>query len=315
MQIPTGTAPIAIASGLYHSCSILSSSSVICWGWGLYGQLGTGRNEDSKTPATVLLPSGTTPVSVVAGLHHTCIALTSGSIVCFGQNTHGQLCDGTLTDRASPVRMFLPDTASAVAAGGWHTCALMTNNDVMCVGSNFHGQLGSGVPTLNVTSAVTVAMPQGSAAASVAAGGWHTCIITSTGSLLCFGLNSNGQLGDGTMDNRYLPTPVALPAGTTAIAVAAGYRHTCVLLSNGTPVCFGANSFGQLGDGTATDRLTPVPVSLPAGSTVASIAAGGWHTCVQLSNGSLMCFGMNRDAQLSDGTMVDRYSPVKVMRG
>ena len=149
-----------------------------------------------------------------------------------------------------------------------------------------------------------------SGASKIAAGGNHTCALTSAGAVQCWGFNSNGQLGDGTTTNRLMPTAVSgLTSGVTAIA--AGSSHTCALTSAGAVQCWGNNGDGQLGDNTITQRLVPTAVpSLTSGVT--AIAAGQLHTCALTSAGAVQCWGDNFYGQLGDNTFTQRLVPTAV---
>ena len=147
-------------------------------------------------------------------------------------------------------------------------------------------------------------------AISVAAGGSHTCAVTSGGRVKCWGWNGYGQLGDGTTDSRTTPMDVSgLASGV--IGVAAGRYHTCAVTAGGGVKCWGSNGRGQLGDGTTTDRLTPVDVS-GLGSGVSALAAGAEHTCAVTAGGGVKCWGYNGYGQLGDGTTIGRTTPVDV---
>ena len=148
----------------------------------------------------------------------------------------------------------------------------------------------------------------GSNVQAIVAGETHTCAIAS-GALLCWGSNSNGQLGDGTGMDRWVPTPVqGLSSGVQAIA--AGDSHTCAVV-NGAALCWGWNGFGQVGDNTTmTNRLSPVPVQ-GLGSGVQAITAGYEHTCAVTSTGA-KCWGANGTGELGNNSMVDSPIPVSV---
>jgi alpha-tubulin suppressor-like RCC1 family protein len=200
----------------------------------------------------------------------------------------------------------LTSGVAAIAAGNWHTCALTATGGVKCWGYNEYGQLGDGSTTDRTTPVDVSGLTSGVAA--IAAGNWHTCALTATGGVKCWGLNGSGQLGDGGggvpcnegySACRLTPTPVSgLGSGVTALA--AGAWHTCALTTAGGVLCWGSNWYGQLGDGTTEDRLTPTPVSgLTSG--VAALAAGAGHTCARTTAGALLCWGWNGRGQLGDG--------------
>jgi alpha-tubulin suppressor-like RCC1 family protein len=144
--------------------------------------------------------------------------------------------------------------------------------------------------------------------AQVTAGVGHTCARVSDGSVRCWGVNADGQLGDGTLNGAELPVPVS--GLSNALVVSAGDDHTCAVLSDGSVRCWGLNADGQLGDGTTARRTSPVAVSGLSG--VVGLSAGGAHTCALHANGTVSCWGSNSDGQLGDGTVTDRLTPVNV---
>jgi alpha-tubulin suppressor-like RCC1 family protein len=254
------------------------------------------------------LPCGT-PSRVAAGAAHTCVLTAGGGVTCWGANDSGQLGDGTTTGRLWPVPVTgLATGVAAIAAGGYHTCLLTTAGGVRCWGANNYGQLGDGTTTDRSTPAAVTGLDTGVTA--IAAGESHTCAVTISGGVKCWGFNSNLQLGDGTTTTRTAPVSVNLLA-RAAVAVTAGSFHTCALTINGGVTCWGDNWGGQLGDGTGMARTVPVAVSgLTSG--VAAIAAGDYHTCAVTAGGGAMCWGSN-ESGLGDGTIVMvREAPVPV---
>jgi alpha-tubulin suppressor-like RCC1 family protein len=246
---------------------------------------------------------------VNAGSFHTCAVLTYGGVECWGDNTYGQLGDGSTTNRSTPVAVRGITNAVAVNGGMYHTCALLADHTVWCWGRNNNGQLGDGSTTTRTTP-VQVGL---SSVDSISAGRLHTCAVLSDHSVWCWGDNARGQLGDNTTTDRHSPVRVRGVGGTgnlSATSVTAGMYHTCALLSGGTTACWGRNNYGQLGDGTTTDRHTPVATSGLSGAV--AVNAGMYHTCALLSNGTLACWGRNNRGQLGDGTTTQRTSPVPV---
>jgi alpha-tubulin suppressor-like RCC1 family protein len=193
-----------------------------------------------------------------AGHSYTCAVTTGGALRCWGRNNTGEIGDGTTTDRHTPVAVSeLGSGAASVVAGAHHTCAVTTGGALRCWGWNANGQLGDGTTTDRHTPVAVSGL--GSGVASVSGGWHHTCAVTTGGALRCWGWSNWGQLGDGTTTQH--PTPVQVAGLDSGVAgVSAGDGHTCAVTTGGVLRCWGWNVSGQLGDGTATDRLTPVSV-------------------------------------------------------
>jgi alpha-tubulin suppressor-like RCC1 family protein len=299
----------AVAVGMHHTCALTSTGGVKCWGYNAFGQLGDGTTTDRHTPTDVSgLGSGV--AALAAGAFHTCAVTNGGGVKCWGANGEGQLGDGTTTRRYTPVAVSgLASGVTAISAGLGHTCALTAGGGVKCWGENHAGELGDGTTTDRHTPVAVSGLSSG--VWSIAAGNDHTCALTYSDGAKCWGWNHFGQLGDGSSGNVRL-TPVAVSGlGSGVRAVAAGASSSCALTSSGGAKCWGNNKFGQLGDGTTTDRHTPVAVS-GLGSGVVAIVIGGWRTCAVTGSGGAQCWGQNQHGQVGDGTTTTRHTPVAV---
>ena len=292
----------SISAGGGHTCALAISGVVSCWGQGSYGQLGRGTTADQTTPQAIAsLPASVRQIS--SGEAHTCAVLATGATYCWGENTYGQLGDGTSTNRLTPT-LIAGSNSALVVAGSAHTCALAAGSSLLfCWGSNPRGQLGDGTTINRLAPAYSSAF---GAVQSVAVGEEHTCVITTTGGVQCVGLNSTGQLGNGTTTNATSPTTVS--GLSMAAELRTGSATTYVRLADGTMRAWGSNSSGRLGDGTTVNRLTPTIVS----GSVIEVTAGRGHACSRSSTGVVRCWGSNTYGQLGNGTTVNSSTPVIV---
>ncbi len=300
---------VSITAGERHTCALTSAGAVKCWGFNHDGQLGDGKESDRSIPVDVTGLAGGAK-AVAAGWRHTCAITTAGGVKCWGNNHDGQLGDGTEVDRRTPQDVVgLLTQATAIATGERHTCALTTTGGVKCWGNNHDGELGDGTRKDKITPVDVTGLTSGVAA--IAAGWRHTCALTTAGGVKCWGNNHDGQLGNGTdVDTPAPDDVVGLTSGVTAIV--ARWRHTCALTSAGAVKCWGGNHHGELGDGTKTDRSTPVDV-VGLTSGVKAIASGWRHVCALTTDGGMKCWGSNHEGQLGDGTGRDRNAPVDVV--
>jgi alpha-tubulin suppressor-like RCC1 family protein len=301
-----GSEVTAIAAGADHTCALLVTGGVQCWGRNTWGQVGDGTNAQRPAPVDVVgLSSGVT--AIAAGGDHTCALMSTGGIKCWGYNWYGQLGDGSIAARQyTPVEVRgLGSGITAITTGAVHTCALTSAGGAMCWGSNHRGELGNGTTVYRALPVDVGGL--GGVATAIATTEGHTCVVAAGGAM-CWGSNQHSQLGDGTMTYRFVPEHVSgLEGGVTAVT--AGRNHTCALSAEDGVTCWGSNLFGQLGDGTAMTRTTPVAVS-GLDNGVTAIAAGWYHTCALMGVGAVKCWGSNGQGQLGDGTKVDRYVPV-----
>ena len=301
----------AIAAGDSHTCAVLSGGAVQCWGDNTWGQLGNGKTGNGATMISTgpVAVSGLTNASTIAaGRQHTCAVLNGGAIQCWGASYGaGALGDGTTADSALPVTVLGVTNAIAVSPGYDHTCAVLNGGTVQCWGWNDQGQLGNGTTT---NSNLPIAVSGITNATAIVANWKYTCALLGNGKVQCWGRNTDSELGDGTTTASIVPVTVLNITSAMSIGKASEGDHICSLLSGGTVQCWGANAYGQLGNGSTVNSSVPVAVSGVASAT--SIAEGGWHTCALVSVGTIQCWGYNGDGELGNGTTTNNAVPVTV---
>lgn len=250
--------------------------------------------------------------AIAAGRSHTCALNTAGGVKCWGENRYGQVGDDTDVWRIRPVNVVgLTVGVAAITAGRLHTCALTTAGGAKCWGNNSFGAVGDGSIRSRATPVDVSGLTTGVAA--IAAGGRHTCAVTTDGAVKCWGQDGKGQLGIGGHNRTYRTRPgrvVELMSGT--VGIAGGGHHTCALTTVGAVKCWGGNASGAVGDGSFTDRAAPVDV-VGLQSGVTAVAAGSDHTCALTSGGEVKCWGNNEKGQLGDGTNIWRTAPQDVV--
>jgi alpha-tubulin suppressor-like RCC1 family protein len=224
-----------------------------------------------------------------------------------------------LDGRTLPIKFRIEEGALAggamVSAGPYHTCGLTTAGDAYCWGYNASGQLGTGTATSQEPAPMPVTGSHTFQA--VSAGESHTCGLTTAGDAYCWGDNSYGQLGTGTVTSQE-PTPLPVTGGHTFQSVSVGYIHTCGLTTAGDAYCWGNNYHGQLGTGSTTpwpsEEPTPLPVT--SGHTFQSVSEGYNHTCGLTTAGDAYCWGRNDVGQLGIGTAtLQEPTPLPVTGG
>jgi alpha-tubulin suppressor-like RCC1 family protein len=249
------------------------------------------------------LPSG-----VFAGSVSACAIRPDTSAACWGENSTGQLGDGTTTRRSSPATVRGLAGVTELALSQEASCALRDDGSVWCWGYNGLGQLGDGTFTGRLDPTPVTSL---SGVVDLSAGRFHTCALLDDGTVWCWGDNYGGQLGDGTFEMRNLPVRVqGIATIATAVVVGNQAGHSCAVLADTTAACWGDNDFGQVGDGTTTDQPTAVPVLGVSG--VVRLAPGELHTCAIVDDGTVRCWGANYAGQLGDGTTMDRATAAEV---
>lgn len=295
------------SGGSQATCVVMASGGVKCWGLNSYGTVGNGTSARQNTPVDVV--GLVEPVaSVHVGDRHACAILSSGSVQCWGYNASYQLGDGTKTDSwtASSV-VPIGQPVKELAAGTHHTCAVTVSGGAKCWGANNFGNLGN---RTTATSSVPVDVyGLTSGVAHIAVGYYYTCAVMTAGGAKCWGINSDGQLGNGNTTGSAAPVDVRNITSFAKISI--GYSQTCATTTTGAAYCWGDGENGKLGYGATGDKYVPTAVA-DLGSGVDHISGGYTHTCALRSDKRAMCWGYNGMGQVGDGTFVTKLKPVLV---
>ena len=326
---PTATTVPAAVSGLRdatslsygrnHYCALRASGDVVCWGSNASGVLGDGTMTDSTVPVSASATLTQSARFVGAGYDHNCVIQADGTTRCWGAQGAwlGTVCDEPNTaTRVAPASVAWPASAG-LTLGADFACVANATGATQCMGANNQAQLGDTTTSTRTTFAPVSGLASGAAIVASPAG-QSACAFLPDGTAQCWGLNTSGQLGDGTTTSprispRSVVTATSPLTGITQLAL--GPNHGCALLADGTVQCWGANASGQLGDGTTTARSTAAPV--PGLTAVTALAAGTDFTCALRSDGTARCWGLNASGQLGLGTTTNATtaSPVLLLDG
>ncbi|WP_050725372.1 Ig-like domain-containing protein [Vulgatibacter incomptus] len=289
---------VSLAMGEAHTCALLGTGDVWCWGINFSGQLGSelaGIAEYAPVPAA----AGFSFRSLTSGSQHTCGVTFDDQVYCWGENEDLQLGDPDVEYTWEPTHVSSTPFA-LVGAMYFSTCATILQGNPYCWGYNSDDH-EFGAPTIwGSADPVQVSSPAAGqpllALTAIRGGAYHTCGATEAGELFCWGYNNRGQVGTG--NTNVVERPFATKAGGV-VDFALGVAHTCAVMDSGEVSCWGRNLNGQLGTGGTSTRIpTPTPVALPPGLSVVAIAAGEEHTCALDSTGSAWCWGGNWSGQL-----------------
>ncbi|MCL2818317.1 MAG: hypothetical protein FWD41_01095, partial [Actinomycetia bacterium] len=274
---------IAVAAGGYHSLALAADGTVWTWGYNAFGQLGLSDYSHRNVPTQVAALDGKDIVAIAGGDSFSLALSDDGRVWAWGENSQGQLGDGTTDQHPSPVEVTgLADVkVTQIAAGTQHSIAVGSDGSLFCWGYNGYGQLGMGdlVDRHTPTQVAALADTQVTA---IAAGASHSLALAADGSLWAYGYNNSGQLGVGSHATQSLPVEVSDLADSGQLgavtAIAAGGSHSLALDAQGALWAWGANANGQLGIGTTVEQTRPVKLDTPADKVLTAFAAGRQHS-------------------------------------
>ena len=315
---------VSIGGTAETTCAIVTDGALKCWGRNDYGQIGDGSvNTNRFSPVNVSLPSGEQARSLSQGSassnRHMCAVMIDGSLYCWGQNSYGQIGDGTSCvsgsyadacnghqGRSTPVEVSLPTgrTATAVATSYYTSCAILDDGSVYCWGHNIYGLLGVGNESTGswTNSPQQTQLPSGRTAIAISSGNRHTCAVLDDNSMVCWGDGEYYQLGNSTNgeSDRSLPTYVQSSLNFNSVLL--GSSHSCGITTDFKMYCWGQNNREQLGD-TSTNSIsyssTPLLVNTPTNRDVMGGSAGLYFTCAILDDESVYCWGDAQDNRLN----------------
>ena len=331
LQVNALSGATAITAGGEHSLALLQNGTVMAWGENTSGQLGNGNNTGpdncggdacSKTPITVGGLSGV--VAIAAGDFQSLALLQNGTVMAWGDNSLGEVGNGTTTDSSTPVQVSGLSGVVAIAAGGHHSLGLLSNGTVMAWGQNNNGELGIGNNTGPDTCGsiacsklpVPVSGLSGVMALTAGISDSHSQALLSNGTVMAWGENSYGQLGTGSSTgpntcggNPCGTSPVPVSGLSGVVEVAAGWNHSLARLANGSGMAWGGNSRGQLGIGTNDGANHPTPLAISGLSGATALTGGDLFNLAILSNGTVTAWGRNPEGQLGNGTTTESDQP------
>lgn len=293
-----------ITTGFGHTLAIKTNGTLWAWGLNSAGQLGDGTNNPGSI-VPIQIGTATNWQFISAGAEHSVAIKTDGTLWAWGRNSEAQLGDGTNNNSNVPIQIGTDNNWVAVSAGSEHNLAKKSNGTLWAWGGNTYGQCGNAIPPNSV------ATPQQVGTATnwqnISAVSYHSLATQADGSLWAWGLNLDGQLGDGTYTNRDVPTAIGFDNDWGQITT--GWNHSIAIKTDGTIWAWGDNNFGQLGDGTNTNQNRPIKIG--TATNWQSITAGEGHSMAIKTNGTLWGWGRNHLGQLGNGTTADINIPTQ----
>lgn len=327
----------AIELGGFGSSSVITTDNrVFTWGSNGSGSLGNNTTNSQRTPTEIThqfeLNSGETIVKMHMASGRSAALSSEGRMFIWGDNKDGHLGDGTTINRIKPMditdrfNLGTSETIESIGLSWTHAGALTSEGRLFTWGSNSNGQLGDNTNTdrmfpLDITSRFNL-QPDEIITAINFSESYHASAITSKGRVFMWGANRNGQLGDNSLNNRWVPKDITeffnlqTETDETIEQISLGFLHSAALTSNGRVLTWGMNHMGQLGDGSSTTRRVPTDITrqfnLLPNETIISVQLASTHSSALTSTGRLFMWGLNFDGQLGNNSNNNSSSPVDI---
>jgi alpha-tubulin suppressor-like RCC1 family protein len=310
---------VAVATGNVHSLAVQADGTVLSWGGDGTGQLGNGGDNTNQAVPS-LVKDLSQVIAVAGGYYHSLALKADGTVFAWGGNDYGQLGNGTRDDQKVPVQVKGANNVIAIASGDHFSLALKSDGTILAWGRDSLGQLGDGLVDGEFNApqqTVPVQVKGASKIIAIAAGGAHALALKSDGTVLAWGTNERGQIGDGTNERR--SEAVLVKGVNNIVAIAAGKTHSLALKSDGTVLAWGDDSNGQIGDGGTPMLAEQKPLAVVARGAIkiVAIAAGKAHSLALKSDGTLLAWGTNESGQIGSGRTSEQVfnvsTPVSVL--
>ncbi len=284
-EIDQGVKYNSVSGGRNFTCALTINGIVKCWGSNGSGQIGNGNTESRFLP--IITSSGYSLNQLVSGENNSCGITKSGQLRCWGANGSGQIGKGSASsNECTPFNVDVSTNYIQLSKGTNHTCGITNAGVLKCWGANDNGQLGDGTK-VSKASPVTIDSGVNYSQVVLSKNSNYSCAITTNGVLKCWGLNSSGQLGDGTLLDKSIP--IVVDPNTTYTKISLSYDYICGITSAGNLKCWGSNSLSKIGDGTTTNVINPKLID--EGVTYQKIITGNLSTYGITSDGVLKGWG------------------------